>query len=177
MVTRMQTEASWNDLFNVQWEDAPLGPKVIRLVWLLRSLGCRKQTRCASSLVVMHFGKVWAQQKSFDARRLTDEVVEAFVSDHLRYCCYRRMWHRQYFYSRGASDHFLGMSRKAGTVLQASVAGPAYHSFLEQYCHFLLHNRGLATRAVDTYTRSVQDLLAGLRSVLAPAGLSCCSLL
>jgi hypothetical protein len=28
----MQTEAFWNGLFDVRWEDAPLGPEAIRLM-------------------------------------------------------------------------------------------------------------------------------------------------
>ena len=41
----MQTEAFWNGLFDVRWEDAPLGPEAIRLMLRLRSLGYKERTR------------------------------------------------------------------------------------------------------------------------------------
>ena len=37
-------EAFWNGLFDVRWEEAPLGPKAIRLVQRLRERGYAEQT-------------------------------------------------------------------------------------------------------------------------------------
>lgn len=148
----MQIEAFWNGLFDVRWEDAPLGPEAIRLMRRLRSLGYREQTRRDYGLMVVHLGRVWALQGSVDARRLTDEIVEAFVRDHLpRCCCYRRALHKRYDHSRRALGHLLDMLREEGTVPPVCVVVPSYHSLLEQYGHFLIHDRGLAARIVDTY--------------------------
>jgi site-specific recombinase XerD len=41
-----------------------------------------------------------------------------------------------------------------------------------QYCNFLIHDRGLAARTVDTYRGFVRDFLAGLRSDITPAALA-----
>jgi integrase/recombinase XerD len=59
-----------------------------------------------------------------------------------------------------------------GAIPPVRVVVPRYHSLLERYCHFLVHDRGLAARTVDTYRGFVRDFLAGLLSDVTPAGLS-----
>jgi len=54
----MQTEAFWNGLFDVRWEDAPLGPEAIRLMLRLRSLGYQERTRHDYGLMVVHLGRM-----------------------------------------------------------------------------------------------------------------------
>ena len=43
----MQTEAYWDGLFDVRWEDAPLGPEAIRLMQRLRRRQAGRETRGA----------------------------------------------------------------------------------------------------------------------------------
>jgi len=169
----MQTEAFWNGLFDVRWEDAPLGPEAIRLVLRLRSLGYVERTRRDYGLMVVHLGSVLALQGPVDPRRLTDEVVDAFVHHHLPRCgCYRRAPHKRYDHSRRALGHLLGLLRDEGVIPPLCVTVPRYQSLLERYCHFLAHDRGLAARTLDTYKGFVSDFLASLRSDVTPAGLS-----
>jgi integrase/recombinase XerD len=169
----MQTEAFWNGLFDVRWEDAPLGPEAIRLMLRLRSLGYQERTRRDYGLMVVHLGRVLARQGSVDPRRLTDESVEAFVRHHLPRCrCYRRAPHKRYDHGRRALGQLLALLRVEGAIPPVRVVVPRYHSLLERYCHFLVHDRGLAARTVDTYRGFVRDFLAGLLSDVTPAGLS-----
>lgn len=169
----MQTEAFWNGLFDVRWEDAPLGPEAIRLMLRLRSLGYKERTRRDYGRMVVHLGKVLALQGPVDHRRLTDGIVEAFVCHHLPHCrCYRRSPHKQYEHSRRALGHLLTLLREEGAIPPVCVSVPPYHGLLVQYCNFLIHDRGLAARTVDTYRGFVRDFLAGLRSDITPAALA-----
>ena len=128
----MQTEAFWNGLFDVRWEDAPLGPEAIRLVMRLRSLGYKERTRRDYGLMVVHLGRVLALHGPVIPRQLTPEIVEAFVRHHLPRCrCYRKAPHKQYDHSRRALGHLFAMLREEGAIPPACVTLPWYHSLLE----------------------------------------------
>ena len=50
-------EAFWNGLFDVRWEEAPLGPEAIRLVQRLRERG-NAEGRCRDyGHAVVHLGR------------------------------------------------------------------------------------------------------------------------
>jgi site-specific recombinase XerD len=168
----MQTEAFWNGLFDTRWEDVPLGPEAIRLVLRLRSLGYQERTRRTYGHMVVHLGRILALKGSVDARQLNDEIVEDFVRYHLpRCCCYRRTPHKQYVCSRWALGHLLDLLREEGAIPPVRVVVP-YHNLLQDYCHFLIHERGLAARTVATYRGFVRDFLAGLRADVTPTALA-----
>jgi len=169
----MQIEAYWNGLFDVRWEDAPLGPEAIRLMQRLRSLGYQERTRRAYGLMVVHLGRVLTLQGAVDAGRLNEETVEDFVRHHLPWCgCYRRGPHKRYVHSRWALGHLLALLREEGTIPPVLETAPPYHDVLERYCHFLVHDRGLANRTVGTYSGFIRDFLAGRGPDVTPAGLS-----
>ena len=49
-------EAFWNGLFDVRWEEAPLGPEAIRLVRRLRERGYAERTCRDYGHAVVHLG-------------------------------------------------------------------------------------------------------------------------
>ena len=50
-------EAFWNGLFDVRWEEAPLGPEAIRLVRRLRERGYAERTCRDYGHAVVHLGR------------------------------------------------------------------------------------------------------------------------
>jgi hypothetical protein len=53
--------------------------------------------------------------------------------------------------------------REEGTIPPVLETAPPYHDVLERYCHFLVHDRGLANRTVGTYSGFIRVLSARLR--------------
>ncbi len=169
----MPMDAYWNGLFDIRWEDAPLGPEAIRLIQHLRSLGYREQTRRAYGHMVVHLGRVLALEGPVDVSRLNEDSVEHFVRHHLPRCrCYRRTPQKQYVHSRRALGHLLVMLREEGAIPAAHETVPPYHDLLERYCQFLVHDRGLAVRTVGTYRGFVWDFLACRGPDFTPAALA-----
>jgi site-specific recombinase XerD len=62
--------------------------------------------------------------------------------------------------------------REEGTIPPVRETVPPYHNVLERYCHFLVHDRGLADRTVGTYSGFIRDFLAGRGPDVTAAGLS-----
>ena len=84
-------ETFWNGLFDVRWEDAPLGSEAIRLVWWLRKRGYSARTRRDYGHAVAHFGKVLDAERELVAPALNEEIVDDFVCEHLPTCrCYQQ---------------------------------------------------------------------------------------
>ena len=50
------SEAFWNGLLDVRWEDAPLGPETTRLVLRLRECGYAERTCRDYGHAVIHLG-------------------------------------------------------------------------------------------------------------------------
>ena len=50
-------EAFWNGLFDVRWEEAPLGPEAIRLIQRLRERGYAERTCRDCGHAVVHLGR------------------------------------------------------------------------------------------------------------------------
>jgi len=86
-------EAFWNGLFDVRWEEAPLGPEAIRLVQRLRERGYAERTCRDYRHAVVHLGRYLHEELESD--RVRDEgVVADFLAGHLPGCrCYRRPAH------------------------------------------------------------------------------------
>jgi len=168
----MQIDAYWNGLFDTRWEDAPLGQEAIRLVIRLRSLGYHERTRRMYGHMVVHLGKVLALRGPVDSHHLNEQIVEDFVHHHLPRCgCYHRNPHKRYAYSNRALRHLLAMLREEGVVSPLCVTVPPYHDLLEDYCHFLANERGLAARTVNTYGGFVRDFLADRTPSVTPGEL------
>src|ERR1035438_6184614 len=83
-------EAFWNGLFDVRWEEAPLGPEAIRLIQRLRERGYAGRTCRDYGHAVVHLGRYLHEELESD--RVRDEgVVADFLAGHLPGCrCYRR---------------------------------------------------------------------------------------
>ena len=83
-------EAFWNGLFDVRWEEAPLGPEAIRLIRRLRERGYAERTCRDYGHAVVHLGRYLHEELESD--RVRDEgVVADFLAGHLPECrCYRR---------------------------------------------------------------------------------------
>ena len=60
-------EAFWNGLFDVRWEEAPLGPEAIRLVLRLRERGYAERTCRDYGHAVVHLGRYSTCAKSWKA--------------------------------------------------------------------------------------------------------------
>ena len=164
----MGTEAFWNGLFDTRWEDVPLGPEAIRLVYRLRRLGYCERTRRMYGHMVVHLGRVLSTSGPVGARDLDEGVVKQFVHGHLPVCqCYWRRRRKRYAYACRALRHLLTMLREEGILPPAPIAASPYHDVLEQYCRFLSGERGLAARTVSTYRSFVRDFLASRRTAIA----------
>ena len=68
-------EAFWNGLFDVRWEEAPLGPEAIRLVLRLRERGYAERTCRDYGHTVVHLGRYLREELESD--RVRDEGVVA----------------------------------------------------------------------------------------------------
>ena len=55
-------EAFWNGLFDVRWEEAPLGPEAIRLIRRLRERGYAERTCRDYGHAVVHLVQVPARR-------------------------------------------------------------------------------------------------------------------
>ena len=85
-------EAFWNGLFDVRWEEAPLGPEAIRLVRRLRERGYAERTCRDYGHAVVHLGRYLHEELESD--RVRDErVVADFLAGHLPGCrCTAARW-------------------------------------------------------------------------------------
>ena len=83
-------EAFWNGLFDVRWEETPLGAEAIRLTVRLRERGYAERTCRDYGHAVVHLGRFLREELRSDQVR-DEEVVADFLGDHLPGCrCYRR---------------------------------------------------------------------------------------
>ena len=107
-------EAFWNGLFDVRWEEAPLGPEAIRLVRRLRERGYAERTCRDYGHAVVHLGRYLHEELESD--RVRDEgVVADFLAGHLPGCrCYRRPAGRRGEPARRGLAHLLVMLREEG---------------------------------------------------------------
>ena len=64
-------EAFWNGLFDVRWEEAPLGPEAIRLVRRLRERGYAERTCRDYGHAVVHLGRYLHEE--LESGRVRDE--------------------------------------------------------------------------------------------------------
>ncbi len=55
-------EAFWNGLFDVRWEEAPLGPEAIRLIQRLRERGYAGRTRLEDGTPVEQIADILGHQ-------------------------------------------------------------------------------------------------------------------
>jgi len=166
-------EAFWNGLFDVRWEDAPLGPEAIRLVLWLRRRGYAEQTRRSYGHAVAHLGRVLAEvQKEVTAQALTEAIVETFIDKHLPVCrCYHQRPGRGANAVRNGLAHLLAMLREEGVIPPFQLDRPPCHKLLEGYCRFLLHDRGLAETTVTNYRRYLRDFLTSRGVAVSPSEL------
>src|SRR5271157_2289941 len=71
-------EAFWNGLFDVRWEEAPLGPEAIRLVRRLRERGYAGRTCRDYGHAVVHLGRYLHEELESD--RVRDEGASRISS-------------------------------------------------------------------------------------------------
>ena len=166
-------EAFWNGLFDVRWEDAPLGPEAIRLVLWLRERGYVERTRRDYAHAVVHLGRVLAEaQEEATAQALEEAIVETFIDQHLPVCrCYRQRPGRRADTVRRGLTHLLAMLREEGAIPPVPLDLPPCHKLLEGYCVFLLHDRGLAETTVTNYRRYLRDFLISRGDAVSPSEL------
>ena len=100
-------EAFWNGLFDVRWEEAPLGPEAIRLTVRLRERGYAERTCRDYGHVVVHLGRYLHEERESDQVR-DEGVVADFLAGHLPGCrCYHGpVGHREEPVRRGLA-HLL----------------------------------------------------------------------
>jgi hypothetical protein len=113
-------EAFWNGLFDVRWEEAPLGAEAIRLTARLRERGYAERTCRDYGHAVVHLGRFLHEERGSDQVH-DDEVVADFLGGHLPGCrCYRRP------VGRGTDDHDavqlpLGHRRSSQTMQTSGI--------------------------------------------------------
>ncbi len=164
-------EAFWNGLFDVRWEEAPLGPEAIRLVLRLRGHGFAERTCRDYGHAVVHLGRVLHEELGSDQVRDVG-VVADFLAGHLPVCdCYRRPVGRAEEPVRRGLAHLLEMLCEEGAIPAVVVHEPAYHELLKGYCRFLRGDRGLAETTVVNYRRYVRDFLVSCGDAVSPAEL------
>jgi len=164
-------EAFWNGLFDVRWEEAPLGAEAIRLTVRLRERGYAERTCRDYGHAVVHLGGVLHEE--LGSEQVRDEgVVADFLAGHLPGCrCYRGpVGHREEPVRRGLA-HLLVMLREEGAIPPVVVDQPLYHELIEGYCRFLRRDRGLAETTVVNYQRYLRDFLISRGAVVSPAAL------
>jgi integrase/recombinase XerD len=163
-------EAFWNGLFDVRWEDAPLGSEAIRLVVWLRKRGYSARTFRDYGHAVVHLGKVLDAEGGVDPPALNEEIVEVFVCEHLPTCrCYQQQPPgTREASTRCALAHLLSMLREEGVIPPVALAQPPYFELLEGYSRFLLEDRGLAETTVTNYRRYLRDFLASRADTVSP---------
>ena len=165
-------EAFWNGLFDVRWEEAPLGPEAIRLVRRLRERGYAERTCRDYGHAVVHLGRYLHEELESD--RVRDErVVADFLTGHLPGCrCYRRPAGRREEPARRGLAHLLVMLREEGAFPPVTADEPAYRQLIEGYCRFLRHDRGLAETTIANYRRYLRDFLVSRGAAVSPAELA-----
>src|SRR5258707_13828188 len=145
-------EAFWNGLFDVRWEDAPLGPDAIRLVLRLCARGYSERTCRDYGHAVVHLGRVLSEELGGVDGIRDARVVEAFLGRHLpACCCYRRPPGRREEQVRRGLAHLLGMPREGGTPGPVVADGPPFHGLPGGYCGFLRARRRVAPTAGCNY--------------------------
>jgi site-specific recombinase XerD len=165
-------EAFWNGLFDVRWEDAPLGPDAIRLVLRLCARGYSERTCRDYGHAVFHLGRVLSEELGGVDGIRDARVVEDFLGRHLpACCCYRRPPGRREEQVRRGLAHLLAMLREEGTLGPVVSDEPPYHDLLEGYCRFLRRDRGLAETTVVNYRRYLRDFLVSRGTAISPAEL------
>jgi hypothetical protein len=113
-------EAFWNGLFDVRWEEAPLGAEAIRLTVRLRERGYAERTCRDYGHAVVHLGRFLHEERGSDQVR-DDEVVTDFLGGHLPGCrCYRRPVGCGEEPVRRGLAHLLVMLREEGTSPRSS---------------------------------------------------------
>jgi len=165
-------EAFWNGLFDVRWEDAPLGEEAIRLVQRLRKDGYAERTRRDYGHAVIHLGRFLYEGAGRMTEVRNDAVVEDFVDRHLPVCCcYRQPPGQRHANVQRGLRHLLAMLREEGAIPPIEQEEPPYHALVEGYRRFLLHDRGLAETTVINYRRYLRDFLASRGNGVSPAEL------
>ncbi len=155
-------EAFWNGLFDVRWEEAPLGAEAIGLAVRLRGRGYAGRTCRDYGHAVVHLGRFLHEERGSDQVR-DDEVVTDFLGGHLPGCrCYRRPVGRGEEPVRRGLAHLLVMLREEGNIPPVVADEPPCQELIEGYCRFLRRDRGLAETTVVT--------LVGWPGGIAPPG-------
>jgi hypothetical protein len=146
-------EAFWNGLFDVRWEEAPLGAEAIRLTVRL-SERCYAGRTCRDyGHAAVHPGKFLHEERDSDQVR-DDEVVADFLAGHLPGCrCYRRPVGRGEEPVRRGLAHLLVMLREEGTSPPVVADEPPWQELIEGYCRFPRQDRGLTETTVVTIVR------------------------
>lgn len=164
-------EAFWNGLFDVRWEEAPLGAEAIRLAVRLRERGYTERTCRDYGHAVVHFGGFLHEERGSDQVR-DEEVVADFLGGHLPGCrCYRRPVGRGEEPVRRGLGHLLVMLREEGAIPPVVADEPPYQELIEGYCRFLRRDRGLAETTVVNYRRCLRDFLVSRGDAVSPAEL------
>ena len=164
-------EAFWNGLFDVRWEEAPLGAEATRLVVRLRERGYAERTCRDYGHAVVHLGRFLHEERGSDQVR-DDEVVTDFLGGHLPgCCCYRRPAGRGEEPVRRGLAHLLVMLRGEGNIPAVVADEPPYQELIEGYCRFLRRDRGLAETTVVNYRRCLRDFLVSRGDAVSPAEL------
>jgi hypothetical protein len=165
-------EAFWNGLFDVRWEDAPLGPETTRLVLRLRECGYAERTCRDYGHAVIHLGRVLREETGGAGGVRDDAVIEDFLGRHLPVCrCYRRPAGRQQEQVRRGLAHLRAMLREEGALPPVVPDEPPYQELIEGYSWFLRRDRGLAETTVVNYRRYLRDFLASRGDAVSPAEL------
>jgi len=170
-------EAFWNGLFDVRWEEAPLGAEAIRLTVRLRERGYAGRTCRDYGHAVVHPGRFLREELGSDQVR-DEEVVADFFGDHLPGCrCYRRPVGRREEPARRGLGHLLVMLREEGAIPPVVADEPPCQELIEGYCRFLRRDRGLAETTVVNYRRYLRDFLTSRGAAVSPAGLAALSVI
>jgi site-specific recombinase XerD len=165
-------EAFWNGLFDVRWENAPLGQEAIRLVLRLSREGYAERTWRDYGHGVIHLGRVMYEEAGAVTQVRDGAVVEDFFDLHLPVCCcYRQPPGQRPANVRRGLAHLLAMLREEGSVPPVVKEEPPYRALMEGYGRFLLHDRGLADTTVINYRRYLRDFLASRGNAVSPAEL------
>ena len=164
-------EAFWNGLFDVRWEEAPLGAEAIRLTVRLRERGYAGRTCRDYGHAVVHLGGFLHEERGSGQVR-DEEVVTDFLGGHLPGCrCYRRPVGRGEEPVRRGLGHLLVMLREEGAIPAVVADEPPCQELIEGYCRFLRRDRGLAETTVVNYRRCLRDFLVSRGDAVSPAEL------
>src|ERR1700676_5306968 len=140
-------EAFWNGLFDVRWEEAPLGAEAIRLTVRLRERGYAERTCRDYGHAVVHLGRVLHEERGSDQVRDGGVVTDLL------------------------GGHLAGMVREEGNTPPVVADEPPCQELIEGYCRFLRRDRGLAETTVVNYRRCLRDFLVSRGDAVSPAEL------